>query len=245
MHWNLLMNKLAGGLLLLALMCPPLLAGQLPPDFSARYSVKKYASKVAEMHLSLQRHENIISYRSHTEAKGLAALLTNQQIDETSQLDISEASSPRLLSYQYQHRDRASKNQQFTVSYPGEDQARVEGSHGKQTFQLDSDIPLWDRLSFQLALLNDVSAATPVPGETFRYHIIDDGRQDEYVFEFTGEAMLTIAGRDMHTLIFKRNHGKRTTTLWLGRELHFLPVKIEQHKNGDLHLSMSLEQIKL
>jgi hypothetical protein len=239
------MNKPVICLLLLSLMCPPLLADQLPPDFSARYSVKKYASEVAEMQLSLQRQENIIRYHSHTEARGLAALLTDQQIDETSRLDVSDASCPRLLSYQYRHRERASKNQQFTVSYPGEQQASVEGSYGKQAFQLDSGAPLWDRLSVQLALLTDAAAATPAAGQTYRYRIIDDGRQDEYVFEFTGEAMLTISGREVHTLIFKRHHGKRTTTLWLGRELHYLPVKIEQHKNGDLHLSMSLEQIKL
>ena len=238
------MNKPGPLLALLLLFCPALPAAQLPPDFTASYSVQKYGSQIAEMRLSLQTRDNIASYSSHSEARGLAALLTNQEIDETSELDISDAAAPpRLLRYQYRHRGRANKNQQFQVDYLDDNQVRVEGSYGKQPFQLDSEQPVWDQLSVQLALLA-TAQQSPTSGQQYRYTIIDDGKIDEYAFEFGGEAVLKIAERTYHTLKFTRVHGKRTTSLWLAQELHYLPVKIDQYKEGELNLRMTLEQIK-
>ena len=221
-------------------------AAELPPDFKARYGAYKYGSRVAEMRLSLQRQGENLEYRSHSKPRGLAALLTDQEITETSKLSsLPAGSAPRLQSYHYQHQQRAKKNQQFSVSYPASQQAHVQGSYGKnQVFQLNSDAPLWDRLSVQLALIHDIGGQ-PVKGQQYRYNIVDDGRIEQYVFEYDGAAELEIDQRRYQTLLFKRHHGKRSTQLWLAPELHYLPVQIRQYKDDELHLSMALENIEL
>ena len=239
------MNKWPGTLILLFMTSLPLHAADLPPDFSARYGVYKYSNRVAEMQLTLKHQDESILYRSHSKPKGLAALLTDQEIDETSKLRAGNATQAlRLIEYRYTHRKKARKNQAYTVSYPSPQTASVKGDYGSHHYEITAEAPVWDRLSVQLALIKDVRDTLSV-GDSFNYNIVDDGKIEHYVFEYRGKAVVKIDERNYQSLLFRRVHGKRTTSLWLASELHYLPAKIEQQKDGDLDLRMLLEKTSL
>jgi hypothetical protein len=217
----------------------------LPPDFKASYSLEKYGNIVAEMQLSLETAEGRAIYRSQSKTRGLAALLSREKIDETSQLDVSEPSSlPQLMTYRLRHQKRKKRDQQFAVTTSQASVFRVLGIYGDQPFELEHTTRVWDRLSVQLALICLANNSTEIPPKA-RFQVINKGRLNEYLFEYEGESVVKIKDRSYPALKFKRTHGKRSTTLWLAKELHFLPVQIEQYKNGELNLRMSLERIDL
>ena len=222
----------------------PAQAVQLPPDFTASYHIEKYGTLIANMKLSLQTRDDSIIYRSHSQTRGLAALFSDDQIDEISQLRKPEEEElPHLTSYQYRREDKRKDNQQFSIDWTEDDIAIISGEYRNHSFDLQTDKPVWDRLSVQLALV--CQASQQPQKDVYQFHVFDRDELQQYTFERLGEESITINGTSYTTLKLKRQHGKRTTYLWLDTENYYLPVRIEQHKNGDLHLTLSLDKIEL
>lgn len=239
------MNKYAFTAWIFFIFCSPVLAVQLPPDFSAQYTLEKYDMVIAEMKLSLHTDNGTLIYRSDTEPKGLAAILSDQEIHETSRLSQTDSTTlPDLLSYQYRHHKRPEKHQQFTIDRSKQDVLNISGRYGDKDYDIQAHQPVWDRLSVQLALAGEASSTEKMP-EQFSYNVIDRGEISQYRFEYMGQSELEVGDRHYTTLRFKRSHGKRTTFVWLAKDLHYIPVKIEQHRKGELHLRMTLDSIKL
>lgn len=228
----------------LLLFCQSLSAVQLPDDFDATYSIEKYSSTVAEMKLTLRSTNDNITYESHTKARGMLALFSDERVDEISQLQWNEKLEHACLqNYQFTRKNKSKKNQQFSLNWDEHNNTIAQGIYAGQTFSLKESSLVWDRLSVQLALAADLKSGN-VTRKKYSYNIIDKGKVSQYHFEYLKDEIMRINGKQYNAIKIKRAHtsGNRTTYLWLARELDFLPVKIDQYRKGELHMSMALDK---
>ena len=222
-------------------------AFQLPPDFEATYRVNKYNTTIAEMKLSLKQTNQGIIYKSHSETRGLAAVFSNEEINETSQLLWDKDSgTPHLHKYEYQRKNKAKKNQQFILDWSDNNTATVQGTFANNSFQLNIKDYAWDQLFVQLVIASDLQASNKIK-EKYSYNIIDEAHLTQYHFEYITDERIHIDNNSYETVKLKRIHtpGNRVTYFWLSKKLHYLPVKIEQYKKGELNLNMVLSNINL
>ncbi|TNF36758.1 MAG: DUF3108 domain-containing protein [Gammaproteobacteria bacterium] len=219
-------------------------AANPPQAFAAKYKLEKYNSVIAIMDLTLQHQDDKIIYRSQTTPKGLLDIFSDDRVTEQSQLQWKpEQQDLRLIEYQYQRAEKPKDNQQFSLHWNDDNSASCTGTARQQAFTLSLQQPAWDRLSVQLALMMDLSRDTR-PRASYSYHVIDNAEMTEYQFQLESEDTIELGQQQYHTLKYKRAHdsGKRLTYFWLVPELDYLPVRIEQHKKGELHLSMELAE---
>ena len=240
------MNKLIT-ISLLLLFCQNIQAVQLPNAFDAVYSMEKYGTKIAEVKLKLHREDNNITYESHSKAKGILALLSDEHVDEISQLQWNEKLEHACLqNYQFIRKNKSKKNQQFSLSWNDQKKVTANGTYAGQSFNLSTSDLIWDRLSVQLALAADLKSANEIQ-KKYSYNIIDKGHLIQYQFEYQQDEFIRVGNKQYNAVKIKRPHasGKRTTFLWLARDLDFLPVKIEQYREGELNMSMILDRINI
>ncbi len=220
-------------------------AFQLPSDFEATYRVNKYDTTIAEMKLTLEQTDNSIVYKSHSETRGLAAIFSSEEINETSHLLWNaDLRTPHLHKYQYQRKNKKKRNQQFILDWSDNNTALVKGAFGNNTFQLEIKDYVWDRLFVQLVIASDLQEAEKI-NKKYSYNIIDNAHLTQYHFEYIINEKINIDNNSYETVKFKRTHasGNRITYFWLSKELHYLPVRIEQYRKGELDLNMTLSNI--
>ena len=234
-------------LILLLAFSHPSLAAQLPSSFSAVYSMQKYGATVIEMTLTLNQVNNNISYESHSRALGMLSMFSDDRVDEISQLQWdNEVQHARLQNYQFTRKKKKRKNQKFSLSWNKQNDVTIKGTYGGNKFDIYTHDLIWDRLSVQLALAADLKSTDKVK-ETYSYNIVDKGKIKQYQFEYVKDELVHLDDRQYNTIKLKRAHasGKRTTYLWLARELDFLPVKIDQYREGVLHMNIELDKFTL
>ena len=232
---------------LLLINCSALQASQLPDDFNARYSIEKYGTTVARMNLALSSKANKYTYTSHSEAVGMLAFFSDDSIDETSQLEWNKKFEHVCLqSYTFSRKEKKQKQQQFSLNWNDQGNITATGTYAGKPFSLNTSGLIWDRLSVQLALTADLKSADAIQ-KKYSYNIIDKGHIAQYHFEYINEEVVNLGNKKYNTIKIKRPHlsNDRTTYLWLAKELDFLPVKIEQYRDSDLHMSMTLEKLTL
>ncbi len=201
-------------------------AASLPPDFSASYTVHYEGMKIGTMRRELTRGDQEMLFSSVSKVEGLASLFV-KGVDERSTLHIHQGAL-RPLKYSYRQKD---KNR--TIAFDWARQT-ASSSDGKRSWQLPLRAGLFDNLSYQLAIMEDLSAGKKSPLE---YRIADKSSIKTYTFSNLGEESLeTPLGRLPTVKLFRQKPGsKRTTTLWCAVDLHFLPVRLENtQENGAL-----------
>lgn len=232
---------------LLLIHCSALQAVQFPDDFNARYSIEKYGTTVARMNLALSSKDNKYTYSSHSEAVGMLAFFSDDSIDEQSQLQWNDKFEHACLqSYSFSRKEKKQKDQQFSLNWSDLNSITITGTYAGKSFSLSTTDLIWDRLSVQLALTADLKSANAIQ-KKYSYNIIDKDHIAQYHFEYINEEIVHLGDRKYNTIKIRRPHlsNDRTTYLWLAKELDFLPVKIEQYRDDDLHMSMTLEKYTL
>lgn len=98
-----------------------------------------------------------------------------------------------------------------------------------------------DPLSLNLQVMWDLQRGR-VPGE---YRLVDETELKSYQIKNEGEETLeTPLGKLRAARISQSKPGKtRITTFWFAPELHFLPVRVEQKKDGKEVLRMEVRAI--
>lgn len=232
--------------IMLLLLSSSSYAFKLPESFLAEYRLEKYNTTIAEMSLQLSRQDNHYTYRSVTQPYGMAALFSSDQVQETSTLYQNDNQTQLYLSsYEFKRKDKNNKNQHIDLKWSEQYVANINGVYGDKKFELKHQGILWDRLSIQLALIEDIKRSTDIPtGHSFTYNIIDRNKISEYRFSYEGKQNIQLGKYHYNTIKLKRQHGSsdKVTIFWLARELDFIPVKVEHYRKSKLHMSMELSQ---
>lgn len=236
--------RLFSSLLLMSIL-PALQAGSalmLPPLHQVSYSIEKYATQVGEMHSQLTTSSGKYTYTSTTSATGFASLFAKDDLLETSVL--SKPANDEQQIYQQTFNSiqgrKNSKNQKITFRQNAQQQISISGSYKKRSYQLDTTAPVWGRHMLPLLMSSDLQQ-TPDHREG-QYTITDRGRLHHYGYTFLKRENLHFSGELIPVMKFRlsREGSDRFSYVWLSEKHHYLPLKVEQYKDNELHLNMLL-----
>jgi hypothetical protein len=220
-------------------------AKDLPHEFSAIYTLEIYNTVLARASYKLQHTDNGLFMEQSTRPAGLAALLRDDKIDVRSEM-IIDKDQLLLVNYDYKHTgDDKDRDVNFKIEWLAGNNQGLNGKavgiyEGKNVEQVVSQ-PVWDPLSIQIPLMIDARKNLPphehglfLKGE-FKYYLFENLGTDEVSFNDKQYPAIKIVGKET-----KRD---RAMYAWLVPELHYLPVKIEQWKEGKLKSTVRLESV--
>ncbi len=201
--------------------------GDLPPAFTAVYTVKKAGLTLGDVNISLRYDNQRYRYHKQTHSRGLLALFRKDVIDETSEGKI-ENGRLTMERYAYRHDNgRTRKENTIQLVSPG----RIHERYKNKTYDYRVPPNTLDRASVEIALMRDARHGS----EKLTYTIAERGRSKTLEFLRVGQhaSMKTPAGNFTCTEYrVNRQSSKRSTTLCVAPELDYLPVTITHVEKG-------------
>ena len=168
---------------------------------------------------------------------GMSRILARGTISESSEFDTaSDGIRPR----RYSSTDTISRDKENVSIQFNWDTGEARGTvNGEDVVSIMDDLA-YDRVSIQYELMHDLLNQGPSP--TYTMFEVDRLRPVN-VRNIGTREIKTPAGRFVAIGIQHQAEGsKRVTTLWCAEELGYLPVVIEQHRNGKLRVRATLRK---
>jgi hypothetical protein len=208
-------------------------------EYTAGYEVRNGGRHVANAEFRVARGEGgSFVYESSARARGMLRLLRPDPAVELSEF---RAADDGVVPIGFRYEDGSRKGEDnFAVEFDRDaGLVRVTGPSGALTEPLEPG--LLDRGSLQVELMRDL-AACRLPGP---YRYVDDDGIGEYRYERLEDLETQTGIGTLDTVRFaqRREGSSRETILWLAPALRFLPVRIEQIRNGELDTSFVLEEL--
>jgi hypothetical protein len=216
-------------LVLVTIAFPAFASGEymLTPH-TAEYKIKVSVLS-GKLHTEFRATDDGFNAHSVLRASGFARLFVRGDVTESSTFDIVDNGVRPL---QYSSDDRISKeDKSMTFDFDWQ-HSKVTGLINHEDFDLDLQGLVHDRVSIQYQLMLD---------------LLNDSASDEYVLiDHKGIKPLQISniGNKKIKVPFgefeaigiqhRKQDSDRITTLWCAEELGYLPVLIEQHRDGKL-----------
>jgi hypothetical protein len=227
--------------LIILLLAVPASGYALPPEFSASYDAESYGIVIARATYRLKHKDNGIIFTQRSAPTGLAAFLSDDELEETSHLSLHKNN---LLLDEYHYINKGSEKDRdihlkikWGNSINDELSGEIHGVDGGKAVQLKVNRPVWDTLSFQIPVM--MGAATKTSSN--EYAIFVKGELKTYTFVEHGTEELDINDNVIKTIKIERQSKKnKPLFLWIAPSLHNLPVKIEKWKKGKPHITMLL-----
>ncbi len=220
-------------------------ADEIPHEFSANYTLEMYGTVLARATYTLEHTENGLTMTQSTRPAGLVALLRNDKIDVRSNMTINNGQI-LLVSYDYNHTgDNKDRDVNFNISWlPGDQQkltGKAVGLYEGKAVNIDVNRPVWDPLSIQIPVMLD--AAKNIPPH--QHDLFLKGEFKQYLFENHGTEKISFSGKQYKAVKMAGRETERDRAMytWIVPELHFLPVKIEQWKDGKRNSTVLLESV--
>lgn len=240
-------TAITGLVCLLASMLAPAVsaARELPHEFTANYALEMFGTVLARATYTLQHTRDGITMTQSTRPAGLIALLRDDKIDVRSDM-VVDNDRLLLVSYDYTHTgDEKDRDVRFKIDWKaGNDQALVgkaTGVYEGRAVEIDVDNAVWDPLSIQVPIMLDAGKNLP-PHE---HGLFMKGEFKHYLFENQGKVKIRFNSKEFTAVKIagKETERDRAMYVWMVPELHNIPVKIEQWKNGELKSTVILERV--
>lgn len=209
-----------------------------PVPYSAKYSVITSGATVAEASYVLSRSEQGWEFRAHAKPTKMVSFFISAEISEYSLLEI-DGTQVRPLRYQYEQKaDKEKDRKMLRAQYDWLDNT-VTVSDGNKNHKLAIGADTHDPLSAQLALALCIKSGCPEA----RYSVLDEMELQKRRFErIATESIQTTLG-DYETVKVGYRRGKRETFTWLAPALDYVPVRIQQFRNGELKSEMRITSV--
>lgn len=206
------------------------IAAQTVTTYSADYHVEYRGRSAGSSRFTVSRDAGSDGYRfmSHSELEGfIARLVVPRPVVENSVFAIVDGQiTPQ--SFRYEDGSRSGEdNYEISFDWPRAAQLAVGGT----TREIALEPGMLDRGTAQVALAAAVAAGNP-PNEL---SVIDDDGLEVYAVETLEPASTTTAAGEFETVRYaqQRAGSSRRTVFWLAPSLRYLPVRIEQIRNGE------------
>ena len=204
--------------------------------FEAVYRVVKGPLRLGTTTVDLQPRNAGWRYSSVTRADGLFALLVDGEARELATLELHDDG---LRPRRYVH-DEPDDADDVRMDFDW-DAGRARVVRDGRTHEVATEAGMHDQFSVVLAMMRAVAggaASASVPG------IDDEGERVDFRFEVTGRETIEAPFGRYETLRVRRiRDDDRSTITWLAPALGWLPVAIEQRREGDLVARMELESL--
>ncbi len=212
------------------------------PTYTAIYNVE-YKGKnlgTSEFSVTYDAKQDLYEFMSRTSVKGLLKLVSPNPAIERSQFKVTGG---KITPIEFWYEDGSRKgdsNAHLTFDWQ-RNVAIVADKNGRREIKIEPGA--LDRGSIQVALMRDL-ILNGKPGGT--YLMTDDESVAPYDYVDNGETVTATGLGDIPTRSFvqHRENSSRTTTLFMAPGLSFLPVRIEQAKNGELQTAFTLESVE-
>jgi hypothetical protein len=205
--------------------------------YTATYRVE-YKGKdagTAEFGVRYLAERDLYEFSSSVQAKGLLKLARPNPAVERSQFR-ADAAGIRPIEFWYEDGSRSGEDNLHMVFDWERRIATVSTAAARRELALPQ--AALDRGSLQVALMRDLAAT----GTVRNYTLADDDSVAEYAYTDNGTATIaTKAGTFEARLLTQQRAGSsRATWLWLAPQLRFLPVRIEQRRDGEVQTAFEL-----
>jgi hypothetical protein len=208
--------------------------------YTATYNVE-YKGKeagTAEFSVVHLAERDLYEFTSRVLAKGLLKLARPKPVVERSHFRV-DAAGVRPLEFWYEDGSRSGDDNVHIAFDWDRRIATVSGTEARREMALPA--AALDRGTLQVALMRDL-ATTGVPDS---YTLADDDSVSSYEYTDNGNATMTtgIGPLETRALTQQRTGSSRTTWLWVAPELRFLPVRIEQRRDGEVQTAFTLVSV--
>jgi hypothetical protein len=222
------------GLLALAHSLPSSADTLLTPH-TAEYKVKISVIS-GRLNTELRRTENGYIANHVVRPTGLARIITRGTMDVTSEFN---AQPDGLKPVRFQAVDTIRDEPDIDLRFDW-DTNEAFGTVGAENVRLQLDGIAYDSISIQYELMHDLMKGDP----SEQYTLFDvDQMRIANVSNIGEKEVKTKAGTYIAVGIRHQKEGSdRTTTLWCVKELDYLPVIIEQHRDGKVNFRAKLEK---
>jgi len=219
----------------------------LPENHQTIYDVTKYGTVVGEITNNFQYHGQQINFTSEAIATGFAALFYKETITETSQLywpGDDTIKSPQQTSYTLQHTKKTKKDQKISFNWPTMNHVDISSSYKNKSVTLTAEKNVWSRQLLPILMSSYLLKNDKTTGDSFL--TIDKNELENYAFTFVSHDSIDFDGKKQPCLKFKitSQGSSRFTYVWLAKSFDYLPLRIEQYKDDELNVSMTLKQYK-
>jgi hypothetical protein len=209
--------------------------------YSAVYQIQYRGKTVGTMEFSVDYDaaDDAYTFTSNSAARGLFRLLSPRPVVERSEF-ISDAGKITPLRFWYEDGSRQG-NENFHIRFDWDNGLAVAETSAEQH---EFAVPhgTLDRGTMQVQLMLDVART----GSLSSYTLADDDGLRTYQYHRDGDVQLETSLGVLETQAFvqQREGSSRQTLLWTASELHHLPVRIEQQRNGETRTVFSLQSVE-
>ena len=210
----------------------PLQAAELTPH-RAEYKVK-IAVISGQLNTELRRTDDGYIAQHVIKATGLARMLTRGTIDVSSTF---VTASDGVKPVAYHAIDTITDEPEHHIRFDWSTN-QASGTVGEDLVQLQLDGISYDAVSIQYELMHDLLNGGP--GAEYVIFEVDKMRPVKVSNTGTKTVTTNAGSFDVVGIQHHREDKSRTTTLWCAPELDYLPVIIEQHRDGKLKFRATL-----
>ncbi len=208
---------------------------QLTP-YAAEYKVK-ISVLSGKLVTELRRTELGYTAVSTIRPAGIANVFMNGLIEESSWFSVS---ANGVVPDRYSSVDTITKDQKAMDFRFDWQKSEVAGTIGDQTYVIPFDGRVHDRVSIQFELMLKLLNGSP----SDRYVMLNEEELRPILVSNIGKKRVKVpfGSFDAVGIQHRTEDSSRLTTLWCAEELGYLPVIIEQHKNGKLRVRAVLDE---
>ncbi|HUQ52689.1 MAG TPA: DUF3108 domain-containing protein [Gammaproteobacteria bacterium] len=206
--------------------------------YAATYRViyKGKDAGTAEFNVRYLADQDIYEFRSSVMAKGMLKLARPNPAVERSQFRV-DAAGVRPQGFWYEDGSRSGEDN-FHIDFDWQrNVATVSNAEARREFAVPEAVQ--DRGSLQVALMRDLAAT----GAVKSFKLADEDGVIEYEYAENGTATMPVGkGPAVATRILtqQRVGSSRITSLWVAPSLRFLPVRMEQRRDGEVQTAFEL-----
>jgi hypothetical protein len=215
-------------------------AEALLPTYTATYEVIHKGRNVGSSEFSMSHDgaRDIYTFRSHTEVKGMLRLVSPNAVVERSDFVVHDG---QIRPLEFWYEDGSRKGEDNVHAVFDWDAGTVIIAAERHT-QLTLQPGVLDRGSMQVAVMRDM-ASSAMPGP---YVLADEDALKTYEYALEGEERTSTPLGELTTLRYRqqRQGSSRSTALWVAPQLKYLPVRIEQVRDGETDTVFVLESVQ-
>lgn len=223
------------------LLCSSLWAAPLPiQPFEATYTVYWRGLLAARTyHLLTSSQKGDFWFTTKTEP---SMGLLPYHYDEATHFRWNHATQTIVpLYFEYQHQE-GSKHRATTIAFDWKHHTLGPSKKGAKRWPQALKAGTQNKLTYGLML----RLALKKQAKKFHYTVADDDTLKEMEFKIIGHELSPTPYGEVHTQIMNYVSPKgRETRIWFAKELDYVPIKLQQYKNGKLQTEAILEKYEV
>ncbi|MEM7291766.1 MAG: DUF3108 domain-containing protein [Pseudomonadota bacterium] len=210
--------------------------------FTAHYAVSNDQLDLGQSTLRVEVDQDNWTMVFDTRAEGLLALIGGGDARETSHgsCALSQENGYEIVTERYEYTRMQGRKEDRLQAQFNRSAGNVEMRRNQESAtKIPMDGPVFDAQSVILQVISRLASGT---WRDSSMHIFYKGKIREYLFSAGQSQRLTIAANEFETtrIVRRRDGGKRETHIWFAKDNSWIPVQIEQFKNGKLSLRLRL-----